>query len=126
MTPERSLCVLGGGSNAFGQSPSLVGWVDLEIHAQSLRKLLVQSNRARPIAQSVEHQQRSAKRAFIAPVEFHCTPRHAGGSNIVFADSHAKFVQASKMIGAYGPSGNTAPGGYIEYPVVNPLNIPPQ
>jgi prepilin-type N-terminal cleavage/methylation domain-containing protein/prepilin-type processing-associated H-X9-DG protein len=51
-------------------------------------------------------------------------PRHSGGTNIVFADSHAKFVAANKMIGSYG-TGNNATGGFIEYPVVNPLNIPP-
>jgi len=52
-------------------------------------------------------------------------PRHSGGTNIVFADSHAKFVQANKMMGSYG-TGNNATGGFFEYPVVNPLNIPPQ
>jgi prepilin-type N-terminal cleavage/methylation domain-containing protein/prepilin-type processing-associated H-X9-DG protein len=50
-------------------------------------------------------------------------PRH-GGSNMVFADSHAKFVAANKMTGSYG-TGNNATGGFYEYPVVNPLNIPP-
>jgi len=51
--------------------------------------------------------------------------RHSGGSNMVFADSHAKFVQGNKMTGSYGTGAN-ATGGFIEYPVVNPLNIPPQ
>jgi prepilin-type N-terminal cleavage/methylation domain-containing protein len=50
------------------------------------------------------------------------------GANIVFADMHAKFVQGTKMVGSYNPSkGSKADvGGFIEYPVVNPLNIPPQ
>ena len=52
------------------------------------------------------------------------TPRHSGGTNIVFADSHAKFISANKMTGSYG-TGTNATGGFYEYPVVNPLNIPP-
>jgi prepilin-type N-terminal cleavage/methylation domain-containing protein/prepilin-type processing-associated H-X9-DG protein len=54
------------------------------------------------------------------------TARHPGyGANIVFADSHAAFVQGGKMTGSYG-SGSFANGGIAEWPVVNPLNFPPQ
>ncbi len=54
-------------------------------------------------------------------------PRHPDyGANIVFADSHAKYVQGTKMTGSYGTGAKAEPGGLIEYPVVNPLNIPPQ
>jgi prepilin-type N-terminal cleavage/methylation domain-containing protein/prepilin-type processing-associated H-X9-DG protein len=53
--------------------------------------------------------------------------RHPGyGANIVFADSHASFVQGGKMTGSYGTGNKAEPGGLIEWPVVNPLNIPPQ
>jgi len=51
--------------------------------------------------------------------------RHPGyGANIVFADSHAAFVQGARMTGSYG-SGSFANGGIAEWPVVNPLNFPP-
>jgi prepilin-type N-terminal cleavage/methylation domain-containing protein/prepilin-type processing-associated H-X9-DG protein len=48
------------------------------------------------------------------------------GANIVFADTHARFVGGSKMVGSYGTGAKADTGGFIEYPVVNPLNIPPQ
>jgi prepilin-type N-terminal cleavage/methylation domain-containing protein len=50
------------------------------------------------------------------------------GANIVFADMHAKYVQGSRMVGSYNPSkgAKADTGGFIEWPVVNPLNIPPQ
>jgi prepilin-type N-terminal cleavage/methylation domain-containing protein/prepilin-type processing-associated H-X9-DG protein len=52
--------------------------------------------------------------------------RHPGyGANIVFADSHAAFVQGGKMTGSYGSGSKAEPGGLPEWPVVNPLNIPP-
>jgi prepilin-type N-terminal cleavage/methylation domain-containing protein/prepilin-type processing-associated H-X9-DG protein len=52
--------------------------------------------------------------------------RHSGGTNVVFADSHASFIPGNRMIGSYDPKkGNRAePGGNLEWPVVNPLNIP--
>jgi len=48
------------------------------------------------------------------------------GANVVFADMHAKYVQGSKMTGSYGSGARADTGGLIEWPVVNPLNIPPQ
>ena len=55
------------------------------------------------------------------------SPRHPDyGANIVFADSHAKYVQGSRMQGSYGTGSTASVGGFIEWPVVNPLNIPPQ
>jgi len=53
--------------------------------------------------------------------------RHPGyGANIVFADMHAKYVQGGQMQGSYG-TGSTADGPpMVEWPVVNPRNIPPQ
>jgi prepilin-type processing-associated H-X9-DG protein len=58
------------------------------------------------------------------------SPRHPDyGANVVFADGHAKFIQGSKMVGAYAPdrkAKSAEPGGLVEWPVVNPLNIPPQ
>jgi prepilin-type N-terminal cleavage/methylation domain-containing protein len=55
------------------------------------------------------------------------SPRHPDyGANIVFADMHAKYVQGSRMMGSYGSGSSADPGGLIEWPVVNPLNIPPQ
>jgi len=56
-------------------------------------------------------------------------PRHPDyGANVVFADGHAKFIQGTKMVGAYAPTKakSAEPGGVVEWPVVNPLNIPPQ
>jgi prepilin-type N-terminal cleavage/methylation domain-containing protein/prepilin-type processing-associated H-X9-DG protein len=53
------------------------------------------------------------------------TMRHTGGSNVVFADSHAAFIQGNRMTGSYG-SGTFANGGIEEWPVVNPLNFPPR
>jgi prepilin-type N-terminal cleavage/methylation domain-containing protein/prepilin-type processing-associated H-X9-DG protein len=53
--------------------------------------------------------------------------RHPGyGANIVFADSHASFVQGSKMTGSYGKGSRAETPGFEEWPVVNPLNIPPR
>jgi prepilin-type N-terminal cleavage/methylation domain-containing protein len=55
------------------------------------------------------------------------SPRHPDyGANLVFADMHAKYVQGSRMQGSYGTGSSADPGGFIEWPVVNPLNIPPQ
>jgi elongation factor 1-alpha len=55
------------------------------------------------------------------------SPRHPDyGANIVFADMHAKYIQGSRMQGSYGTGSSADPGGFIEWPVVNPLNIPPQ
>jgi prepilin-type N-terminal cleavage/methylation domain-containing protein/prepilin-type processing-associated H-X9-DG protein len=57
------------------------------------------------------------------------SPRHPNyGANIVFADGSARFVPGGKMVGAYAPGRprSAEPGGHIEWPVVNPLNIPPQ
>jgi prepilin-type N-terminal cleavage/methylation domain-containing protein/prepilin-type processing-associated H-X9-DG protein len=48
------------------------------------------------------------------------------GANVVFADSHAKYVQGTRMRGSYGTGTKADVGGFIEWPVVNPLNIPPQ
>lgn len=56
-------------------------------------------------------------------------PRHPGyGANIVFADMHAKYVNGDSMRGSYNPNKGTKAdvGGFIEWPVVNPLNLPPQ
>jgi prepilin-type N-terminal cleavage/methylation domain-containing protein/prepilin-type processing-associated H-X9-DG protein len=55
------------------------------------------------------------------------SPRHPDyGANIVFADTHARFVQGSKMQGSYGTGTHADTPGYIEWPVVNPINSPPQ
>jgi prepilin-type N-terminal cleavage/methylation domain-containing protein len=48
------------------------------------------------------------------------------GANVVFADMHAKYVQGSKMQGSYGTGARADTPGFIEWPVVNPLNVPPQ
>jgi prepilin-type processing-associated H-X9-DG protein len=48
------------------------------------------------------------------------------GANVVFADSHAKYVQGTKMVGHCCEGGKADVGGEIEVPVINPLNIPPQ
>jgi prepilin-type N-terminal cleavage/methylation domain-containing protein/prepilin-type processing-associated H-X9-DG protein len=53
------------------------------------------------------------------------TPRHTGGSNVVFADSHAAFIQGNRMTGSNG-TGSFANGGIEEWPVVNPMNFPPR
>jgi len=47
------------------------------------------------------------------------------GANIVFADAHARYVQGTRMQGHYGTGNNADTGGLIEWPVVNPLNLPP-
>jgi prepilin-type processing-associated H-X9-DG protein len=53
-------------------------------------------------------------------------PRHAEhGANILFVDGHAAFVFGERMRGSYGKGTRAQPGGLIEWPVVNPLNIPP-
>ena len=56
-------------------------------------------------------------------------PRHPDhGANIVFADGHAKFVVGGSLRGNYGPSPSdpsVAAGNTVEWPVVNPLNVPP-
>jgi prepilin-type N-terminal cleavage/methylation domain-containing protein/prepilin-type processing-associated H-X9-DG protein len=53
-------------------------------------------------------------------------PRHPDwGANIVYADSHAHYVQGTKMTGNYGTGSKADTGGQIEVPIVNPLNIPP-
>jgi prepilin-type N-terminal cleavage/methylation domain-containing protein/prepilin-type processing-associated H-X9-DG protein len=54
------------------------------------------------------------------------SPRHSdAGANIVFADGHVRFVPGSKMVGSYGTGQKAETGGLVEWPVVNPLNIPP-
>lgn len=53
--------------------------------------------------------------------------RHPGyGANVVFADMHAKYVQGGKMQGSYGTGASADGPPLIEWPVVNPRNIPPQ
>jgi prepilin-type processing-associated H-X9-DG protein len=52
--------------------------------------------------------------------------RHPGyGANVVFADGHAQFINGGAMRG-HGTIGNDGSiGGITEWPVVNPLNLPP-
>lgn len=56
-------------------------------------------------------------------------PRHtSNGANVIFSDGHAKFVPGGKIIGGYGGDGSSQDadrGNFVEWPVVNPLNIPP-
>ncbi len=54
------------------------------------------------------------------------SPRHPDfGANIVFADDHARFVKGTRMQGCYGTGTRADTPGFVEWPVVNPLNVPP-
>ncbi len=56
-------------------------------------------------------------------------PRHIGNSaNCIFADGHAKTITGGSIRGAYNPdpkSTDAETGGFPEWPVVNPNNVPP-
>lgn len=53
-------------------------------------------------------------------------PRHSDyGANVVFVDGHARFIPGNTMRGSYGIGRTAEPGGLVEWPVVNPLNLPP-
>jgi prepilin-type N-terminal cleavage/methylation domain-containing protein/prepilin-type processing-associated H-X9-DG protein len=53
-------------------------------------------------------------------------PRHIGnGCNVIFADGHAKFVNGGQIRGHYGTGTDADTGGLVEWPVVNPNNLPP-
>jgi prepilin-type N-terminal cleavage/methylation domain-containing protein/prepilin-type processing-associated H-X9-DG protein len=47
------------------------------------------------------------------------------GASVVFVDGHARFIQSARMRGSYGTKRRADIGGFIEFPVVNPLNLPP-
>jgi prepilin-type N-terminal cleavage/methylation domain-containing protein/prepilin-type processing-associated H-X9-DG protein len=53
--------------------------------------------------------------------------RHGSGSNVIFADGHAKFIPGGRIVGGYaigGTGSDARKGGEREWPVVNPMNIP--
>jgi prepilin-type N-terminal cleavage/methylation domain-containing protein/prepilin-type processing-associated H-X9-DG protein len=55
-------------------------------------------------------------------------PRHGAGANVIFADGHAKFIPGGRIVGAYSKTccpTDARTGGALEWPVVNPMNIPP-
>jgi prepilin-type N-terminal cleavage/methylation domain-containing protein/prepilin-type processing-associated H-X9-DG protein len=55
-------------------------------------------------------------------------PRHNFGASVIFADGHAKFIPGGRIRGGYATTccpSDARPGGALEWPVVNPMNLPP-
>lgn len=49
--------------------------------------------------------------------------RHNQGTNVIFADGHARLVPTGRIAGHYGTGTDASAGGQREWPVVNPANV---